>query len=581
MLGRPLGLPRDFIYHAKLGARGGDTMNPTYREVDVLVIGSGAAGMTAALTAAAQGLKVLVIEKGQYVGGTSAMSGAGTWVPANHHARAAGIQDSPEEALEYLRNALPQQWAASDDALRRALAENAGPMLQFVEQHSPLRFKLTPEPDPVSDAPGSKAKGRMLSPQILSRSEAGPFEHLMRPSTLPHLMTYQEMMDPGPYLHPFKTVLKLWPQLLQRWLSNSGGQGSALMSGLIGGSLRHGVEIQLQAAASTLLQSPEGAVTGAAFEQNGQRFEVTARRGVLLSTGGFEWNRELFQEHFPGKTDWLTSPRTNAGDGQRLAEEAGALLDRMDQANIHPALPTRYEGKPHGLPVAYHSGPHAIIVDRDAQRFVSEYDYNLGEALDRRDATGMPLHLPAWLIADRRFMTRSLPFLWYTLKARNWLRWAPSIGELARKIYLSEAALQASVGRFNGFCDANHDADFQRGENTWERYRGGWRDGVLNPTLKPLTKGPYFAIPMNRSILGTKGGPRTNERGEVLRPDLSVLPGLYCAGNAMANPIGTRSVGAGTTIGPHMTWGYVCGQSMVERSSLTTAVAPVPDPVRV
>lgn len=537
-------------------------MPSLHRDIDVLIIGSGAAGMTAALTAAVSGLSVLVIDKSRWVGGTSAMSGAGTWIPANHHARAAGINDSAELALTYLRGALPEQWRDSDEGMRRALAENAAPMLQMVEDYSPLQFALTPEPDPVSDVPGALPYGRMLSPKILSRKLAGPFAHLLRPSTLPHLMTYQEMMNPGPYLHPFKTVWALWPQMLKRLATNSGGQGSALMSGLIAGCLEHKVDIQLNAAAQALTLSPDGAVTGAVYQQADNVVEVHAKRGVLLATGGFEWNSEVYKKHFPGPTDWLTSPDTNRGDALTLAGQAGAQLDRLDQANIHPALPTRYEGRMHGLPVAWHSGPHAIIVDCAAQRFISEYDYNLGEALDRRREDGQPRHLPAWLIADRRFMTRSLPFLWYTLRAAGWWRCAASLDGLAQKTGLPAAALKQSVDRFNQFCAQGRDKDFQRGENHWERFRGGWRDGERNPTLKPLAKGPFFAIPMNRCILGTKGGPRTNERGQVLRPDGSVIIGLYCAGNAMANPIGTRSVGAGTTIGPHMTWGYVCAQSM-------------------
>lgn len=532
-------------------------------EVDVLIIGSGAAGMTAALTAAVNGLRVLVIEKSHWVGGTSAMSGAGTWIPANHHARAAGIVDSTEHALTYLRNALPEQWRDSDEAIRRALVENAGPMLTMVETHSPLRFALTPEPDPVSNAPGALKSGRMLSPHILSRKLAGPFEKLMRPSTLPHLMTYQEMMNPGPYLHPFKTVWKLWPKMLKRLATNSSGQGSALMTGLIAGSLKHGVEIERSAPAKSLIMTEQGDVSGVVYQQGNDEVRVTARRGVLLSTGGFEWNKAVYQANFPGPTDWLTSPDTNKGDALTLAQQAGAQIERLDQANIHPAMPTRYEGRMHGLPVAWHCGPHAIIVDCQGKRFISEYDYNLGEALDRRNNDGQPTHLPAWLIADWRFMRRSLPFLWYTLQASAWWHCAPSLASLAKKINLPVESLQQSVARFNHFCTTGRDEDFQRGENHWEQFRGGWTGEGTNPTLKPIDKGPFFAIPMNRCILGTKGGPKTNERGEVLRPDGSVISGLFCAGNAMANPIGTRSVGAGTTIGPHMTWGYVCAQTMV------------------
>lgn len=535
--------------------------------VDMIVVGSGAAGMTAALTAAVSGLRVLVLEKSPHVGGTSAMSGAGTWVPANHHALAEGIADTPEEAYLYLRGALPPAWRNSDDSLWREMAYAAAPMLELVEANSPLRFALTGEPDPMIEIPGAKVRGRMLSPRALSRRVAGPFAKKLRRSTLPHLMTYQEMMDPGPYLHPIRTVWKLWPELLRRIFTDSAGQGSALMAGLIAGCLAHGVDIRLAAPARELVQDADGRVTGVVYEQDGRARTVAARAGVLLSTGGFEWDPARYRHHFPGETDFLTSPDTNSGDGHRMAEAAGALLDRMDQANIHPALPTRYEGRMHGLPVAYHSAPHAIIVNRHGERFISEYDYNLGDTLNQRAADGSMIHLPAWLIADRRFLARSLPFLWYGLRGRGWMRFGSSIAELARRTGLDGAKLEAAVARFNAFYAEGFDRDFARGENAWERYRSGRREGAPNTTLGTIERAPFVAIPMNRSILGTKGGPRTNHRGEVLRPDFSVIEGLYCAGNAMANPIGTRSVAAGTTIGPHMTWGYICARSMSERAA--------------
>ncbi|AYD00616.1 FAD-dependent oxidoreductase [Neorhizobium sp. NCHU2750] len=537
-----------------------------HENFDLVVVGSGAAGMTAALTAATGGLKVLVIEKSRWVGGTSAMSGAGTWIPANHHARAEGLDDSPEEAYSYLRGALPEAWRNSDDSLWRAMAYAAGPMLELVEANSPLRFALTGEPDPMIDIPGAKVRGRMLSPKVLSRNLLGPMKRKLRRSTLPHMMTYQEMMDPAPYIHPIRTARKLGVELLRRIFTDSCGQGNALMTGLIRGCLDKGVVIRLDAPAQDLLQNePSGSVIGVKYRYEGKVRTAVASLGVLLSTGGFEWNKQMFQEHFPGPTDWLTSPDTNSGDGHRMALRAGALLDRMDQANVHPALPTRYEGRMHGLPVAFHSAPHALIVDQTGKRFISEYDYNLGDALNKQTADGEMQHLPAWLIADRRFLSRSMPFLWYALRGKGWMRFAPTITKAAEIAGLDKKTLEATISRFNGFCESGRDLDFKRGENPWERFRSGWKSGDRNPTLGPVTKAPFVVIPMNRSILGTKGGPRTNEHGQVLRPDYTVIAGLYCAGNAMANPIGTRSVAAGTTIGPHMTWGYICARDMVAR----------------
>ena len=247
-----------------------------------------------------------------------------------------------------------------------------------------------------------------------------------------------------------------------------------------------------------------------------------------------------------------------------MAEAVGAHLDRMDQANIYPVLPTVYEGHLHGLPITFQATPHAIVVNRHAQRFCSEYDFNLGEALDRRDPlTGAVVNLPAWLIADSRFLQSSPALRWYGAKDPKWLVRAPSIRALAERIGLVPEALAETVERWNGFCAQGHDDDFVRGENTWERYKSGRVDGKqTNQALGAVERGAFIAVRFNRAILGTKGGPRTNPFGQVLRKDGSVIAGLYCAGVAMANPIGTRAVGPGTTIGPCLTWGYICAQTI-------------------
>ena len=336
------------------------------------------------------------------------------------------------------------------------------------------------------------------------------------------------------------------------------------MTGLLKGCIDAGCRIEMAARAIELLTDPvDAAVIGALIEQNGKRRRVVARRGVLLATGGFEWNTRLLQEHFPGPVDRRGSPRTNEGDGQLMAKAAGAMLSRMDQANIYPCLPTTYEGSPHGLPFTFQAEPHSILVDRHGRRFVSESDFNIGEAMDRRDpATGQPVHLPVWLIGDRRFLGRSLPFWWYARKQPGWVIKAPTVAALAERIGLPATTLAETIERFNRFCDQGQDEDFLRGESAWESYKSHGPEGKFGR----LERGPFVAMSLNRSILGTKGGARTNERGQVLRPDGSVIAGLYAAGLAMANPIGTRAVGAGTTLGPNMTWGFICAETMLQQN---------------
>lgn len=531
---------------------------------DVLVLGSGSAGLTAALTAARRGLSVTVLEKTGRLGGTTAMSGAGTWIPASHHAAAAGIEDSAEEALAYIRAAAPEGWAETEEPLWRAFVQAAPEMLRFVEAHTPLRFALTPEPDPLRTLPGAKARGRMMSPLPLSRWRAGRFAFRIRRSTIPEIFTYHEAVTTDLYHKPYRTALELWPRLLWRLLTNTRGKGTALVTGLLRGCLDAGVRVALNARAVELTLDEMGAVTGAVVERGGRRETWTARAGVVIATGGFEWDTGLMARHFPGPLDYRGSPGAHEGDGQRMAGAAGAALAHMDQATITPSVPVRYEGRLLAQPVPFHTEPYAMLVNRHGARFTNELVFNIGEVLDRRDpATGEPVHLPAWVITDARMPEEVPPVRWAAKADPSWLRQAESIGALAGLIGVPPEALEASVARFNAAAEAGEDQDFGRPARADAASAG---DKRRRAGIKPILRAPFLAMPFSRSILGTKGGARTNAHAEVLRPDGSVIPGLFAAGVAMANPIGTRNVGTGTTIGPNMAWGYIAGQRLARRN---------------
>jgi 3-oxosteroid 1-dehydrogenase len=535
------------------------------RDTDVLVLGSGSAGLVAALTAAAQGLRVTVLEKTDRLGGTTAMSGAGTWVPANHHAAAAGIEDSVEEALTYIRAAAPEGWAETEAPLWEAFVRAAPEMLKFVEARTPLRFALTPEPDPLRTLPGAKLRGRMVSPLALSRWRAGRFAFRIRRSTIPEIFTYHEAVTTDIYHKPYSTALSLAPRLLWRWLVNARGKGTALVTGLLRGCLDAGVQVVLSARAVELTQDATGAVTGAVVERGGARDVWSAGAGVVIATGGFEWDAEMLARHFPGPVDYRGSPAAHEGDGQRMAAAAGAELARMDQATIAPSIPVRYQGRVLAQPVPFHTETNAMLVNRHGERFMNELTFNIGEALDARDkATGQPIHLPAWVITDARMLDQVPPVRWAAKADPGWLRQAPDIASLARLIDVPPAVLEASVARFNAFAAAGRDEDFGRPARPDPAAAG---DKRRRAGISPIQQAPFLAMPFSRSILGTKGGARTNEHAEVLRPDGSVIPGLFAAGIAMANPIGSRNVGTGTTIGPNMAWGYIVGRRLARRNT--------------
>jgi 3-oxosteroid 1-dehydrogenase len=531
---------------------------------DVLVLGSGSAGLTAALAAARRGLSVTVLEKTAHLGGTTAMSGAGTWIPANHLAAEAGIADSAEEALAYIRAAAPEGWAETEDLLWQAFVQVAPEMLRFVEANTPLRFALTTEPDPLRNLPGAKARGRMMSPLPLSRWRAGRFAFRIRKSTIPEIFTYHEAVTTDLYHKPYRTVLELWPKLLWRLLTNTRGKGTALVTGLLRGCLDSGVKVVLNARAVELTQDETGAVTGAMVEHRGRQERWATRAGVVIATGGFEWDAVRMARHFPGPVDFRGSPGAHEGDGQRMAEAAGAALARMEQATITPAIPVRYKGEVLAQPLPFHTEPYAMLVNHQGVRFVNELTFNIGEVLDLRDkVSGKPVNLPAWVITDSRMLREVPPVRWAAKADPSWLRQAPDIASLANRIGVPPDILEASVARFNAFATAGLDEDYGRPARADAASAG---DKRRRAGIKPIIQAPFLAMPFSRSILGTKGGARTNEHAEVLRPDGSIIPGLFAAGLAMANPIGTRNVGTGTTIGPNMAWGYIAGQRLARRN---------------
>ncbi|MEZ5926386.1 MAG: FAD-dependent oxidoreductase [Hyphomicrobiaceae bacterium] len=536
-------------------------------DYDAIILGSGSTGLAAALVAAKSGARTLVIEKSELVGGTSAMSGAGTWIPANHHMTAAGIEDSAETALDYMRATAPAGWREKEDDRWRALAENAAPMLAFLEANSPLRFDLAYHPDMYTEAPGGREHGRMVSPRIISKNILPKrWRSRIRRSTMPINATYQELIDGWKQGGSIREILAFAPTVVWRMLRREVGQGNALITGLLKGCLDAGAELVTRTRAVELVTEPAtGRVTGVVVEKDGKRTTLAAAKGVVIATGGFEWNEALREKHFPGGGTLIASPRTNTGDGQLMAQAVGAELDHMEQANVFPVVPTLYEGKRHAFPLTEIYSPHCILVGPDGRRFANEGDPNIGIAVNQRDAaTGGMKNLPAWKIFDRSHTRRNAMAMRMWKRDGEDLKTAPTIEALARLIDVDPAVLMATVERFNRFVDQGRDDDFHRGETVWERYyTKDARHPERNNSLGRIDTPPFYATRYHHGIIVTKGGPRTSARGEVLRANGSRIGGLYAAGMAAASPIGSKAIGAGTTIGPCLTSGYIAARALL------------------
>ncbi len=521
---------------------------------DLVVLGSGAAGLAAALRAAVAGASVVVLEKSIWIGGTTAMSGGCIWIPDNPLMKAAGLADSFDDALAYLCAVAPPGWAEVEEPAWRAFLAHGPAMLSHLLAHTPLVLGLGGEPDPYLEATGARRRGRNVSPRPLRFRDLGTWATRIRPSPMPYRLTYDEITDTHLLARPSQAFTRFGPRLLWRTVTDRRAMGQALVGGLLSGCLRHGALVVADARALSLQRTGDR-VDGVTVRYGGREHLVRARRGIVIATGGFEWDPALMAVHHPGPHAWTASPETNTGDGHRMAAAVGARLERMDQALVMGTRPITYQGQPHAMPAADYTLPHSMIVDARGRRFVNEVQLNIGLGVDARDpVTGIRMHAPAWRIYDGRY-ARLYP---HALPKGPERVKAPSLRALAARIGVDPVGLEAEAARMSRFAREGHDEDFGRGSFGWDPGRNGDPRVRPNSCLGTIEEPPFFAFPLPVAFLGTKGGPRTDVSGRVIGQDGAPIAGLFCAGLAMANAFGSKAVGAGTTLGPCLTWGYIC-----------------------
>ena len=539
-------------------------------EVDVVVAGSGAAGMTAALTAANLGLSALVIEKAGSFGGSTARSGGGIWAPGNSVLRAAGVKDTPEQArayLAYVAEGIPAE-------RREALLAHGPDMLGLVLAKTPVRFAWVPGyADYYPEAPGGLAAGRSIEPVPLDgrRVLGEELAHLARPYLpSPVAITQAEYrwLSLGRHPRGVRAAARVAARaararlLGQRVLS----LGQALAAGLRAGLVASGVPVWLDTPLAGL-EVEDGRVTGVRVTRDGEPALIRARRGVLIATGGFERDEQMRRRYqrAPTGTEWTTGAAGNTGDGIRAGLDLGAATGLMDDAWWGPSIPLR--GGPYFC-LAERSLPGCMLVNGAGQRFVNESAPYVDAVHAMYDAnTPENPHIPAWLVFDQRYRDRyvfaglpphrPLPRRWYAAGA---VVRADDLAGLAQAAGVDAEGLVKTVARFNEFAAAGRDEDFGRGGSAYDRYYGDPR--LANPNLAPLARPPFYAVKIVPGDLGTKGGLRTDEMARVLRPDGTVIEGLFAAGNASEAVMGHSYAGAGATIGPAMTFGYIAAHTM-------------------
>nr|WP_225951982.1 3-ketosteroid-delta-1-dehydrogenase [Mycobacterium sp. OAS707] len=540
--------------------------------VDLLVIGSGT-GMAAALAAAERGLKVLIVEKSAYVGGSTARSGGALWFPASPVLEENGAGDTMARADTYLESVVagtapPQR----STAFLAHLAET----VEMLRRTTPLRFMWAREySDYHPEQPGGTAAGRTCECKPFNTSVLGRYRSRLRPGVMKASIPMPTTGADYRWMNLMARVpRKGIPLIVKRLGQGVGGLllgrhyaagGQALAAGLFAGVLRAGIGVWTDT--SLVRLTTDGAeVTGAVVLHDGKQFTVTARNGIVLAAGGFDHSMDMrwkFQSESLGEHASLGA-ESNTGDAIRMAQDVGAAIDRMDQAWWFPAVAPLPGGAPVVM-LAERSLPGSLIVDQNGSRFVNEAtDYmSFGQRVLELERAGTPVE-SMWIVFDQKyrnsyvfgaelFPRMRIPQAWYDAGIA---RRADSIAELGRLIGVSQETLLATVSRFNEMCCAGDDSDFHRGRSAYDRYYG---DPTItpNPNLRALSEGPFYAVKMVLSDLGTCGGLRVDERARVLREDGSVIDGLYAIGNTAANAFGATYPGAGATIAQGLVYGYI------------------------
>ena len=547
------------------------------QEVDILVVGSGAGGLLSALVAAENGASALVIEKEAQWGGTSATSGAGIWIPASDQAREAGFHDKTDDAFTYVRALSADN---VPDANIRAFVDNAAPMLRWMGEHTDITYCSFPYPDYHAENPGGSPTGyRTHMPLPLDGRALGKdVETLRFASPAASLFGYLNWHFDETYIllfrakgwwwHLAKSLARYWFDWPFRFKSRKDRRltlGNALAGGLRMALNRNNVPVWLESPMIELVEE-KGAVTGALVKHKGKTLRIRARKGVVLAAGGFDKNPAMRKDYAPLYQTALYSGGTggNTGDAITAGQAVGADVMNMHSAWAAPVfyIPGEDRGR---LCTIERALPGCLMVNQRGERYLNEAaSYHIvGQKMARRQAEHGDAS-PSWFVFDHTYRHKYpvgplLPLVpdWaQNGMVKTVLKKGRTIAELAADMGVDAAALEATIARFNSHAESGVDPDFQRGEAAYDKMYGD-PSVTPNPCLKPLEKGPFYAMPIYPGDIGTNGGLRTDEKARVLDGKGKPIAGLYAVGNNAASAMGESYPGAGVTIGPALTFGYV------------------------
>ena len=548
---------------------------------DFVVVGSGGGSMCAALVLRAAGKSVLILEKTDLVGGTTARSGGVMWLPDNPFMKRDGVADSFEQASRYLDALMgAQQDAPGSTPARRARYLREAPrMIDFLLGQGVKLDRVKEWPDYYDELPGGSAPGRTVVAELFNLKELGPWAARLRPSfvQIPLPASLEEMLELPAMRRSWRVkglLLKLvWRAVLarltgKRWVAG----GAALQGRMLQAALRAGTDIRTDSPVSGLIVQ-DGAVTGVQTVKDGRPWRVGARLGVLVNAGGFARNQAMRDRYLPGTSaQWSLAAPCDTGEMIEEMMRHGAAVAQMDervgnQITMPPGSETS-EIKPTAQSMT--AAPHAILVDRGGSRYMNEGGSYMAYAKAMLERDRSVPAVPSWAVFDSQYLAKYMlagtmpgsrkPQSWYE---QGYLKKADTLEELAGLLRIAPAALRATVERFNGFVASNRDEDFHRGERAYDRWLG---DELNQPSasLGAIDRPPYYAVAVYPGDVGTYGGVVTDEQARVLRQDGSVIRGLYATGVSTASVMGRFYPGAGGSVGPSFVWGYVAARHATE-----------------
>jgi len=549
-------------------------------QFDIVVVGSGAGALMAAVRAATAGASVVILEKQNHIGGTTARSGGGIWVPNNRFMKGAGVEDSEAEAFEYMRAVIPEDQVS--DATIRMYIETVPKMLEFMMTETDARYVPVPGyADYYPGAPGWKpgcrtmdclpVDGRKLGNELYKLQPLPPQSRALGKVHMSILEGAKILaQSPGARRTMASVFLRYYLDITGRLKGRMDRRltmGNGLVGGLLSAVKRLGIPLRLGTPVVELVSDGKR-VTGVVAESgDGQRATIDVAKAVIAAAGGFEHNDTMREKHLPGPTDskWSAGTAGNTGDLIRAGRDIGARLGLMNEAWWGPVV---RRGRHPVVLFSEKSKPHLIVVDAQGKRFMNEsITYNsYGECMYEAKLRGVDC-VPAYVIFDGQYRRKylfaglvqsSLSPDWLNKKIfgpNGMLQKADTLGELAQKLGIDAAGLDATAERFAGFARDGVDKDFGRGSDEHDRMYGD--HGVTpNPCLGPIDQPPFYGARLYPGDIGTKGGLVIDDDARVLNEDGNPIEALYAAGNCTASIMGDKYPGAGCTIGPALTMAY-------------------------